>query len=101
MGLCSCEQACITSTDTLRKKKLAKRDIPMQLVNVHVHLHVHVHVCVVTFYFTLKPITALLGAGFLVRFLVVLLGALTAVVDPFNGVLLNKLRKKNRFNLDI
>lgn len=50
--------------------------------------------CVVTFDFTLKPISILLRDGFLVSFLVVLLGVLTAVVDPLDSILLNTLKKK-------
>lgn len=50
--------------------------------------------CVVTFDFTLKAISILLRDGFLVSFLVVLLGVLTAVVDPLDSILLNTLKKK-------
>lgn len=54
----------------------------------------HVCACVVTFDFTLKAISILLRDGFLVSFLVVLLGVLTAVVDPLDSILLNTFKKK-------
>lgn len=44
---------------------------------------------VVTFYFALKAVSILLRGGFLVRFLVVLLGAFTVVEHPLNGILLH------------
>lgn len=50
--------------------------------------------CVVTFDLTLKAVTILLKGGFLVGFLAVLLGALTVVVHPFNGVLLHRVTIK-------
>lgn len=51
-------------------------------------------VCVVTFYFALKAVSVLLGGWFLVRFLVVLLSALTVVVHPLNSILLHRITTK-------
>lgn len=47
-----------------------------------------------TFYFTLKAVSVLLGGGLLVRFLLVLLGALAVVVHPFNSILLHRKIEK-------
>lgn len=47
-------------------------------------------VFVATFYFTLEAVSILLRGCLLVGFLVVLLGALTVVVHPFDGILLRE-----------
>lgn len=60
----------------------------------------HVCACVITFDFTLKAISILLRDGFLVSFLVVLLGVLAAVVDPLDSILLNTFKKKKKLKLD-
>lgn len=54
-------------------------------------------VCVVTFYLTLKALSVLLEGWLLVRLLVVLLGALTVVVHPLNGVLLHRITIQDFF----
>lgn len=65
------------------------------MTNSHAVTSECVCVSAVTFYFALKAVTILLCGGFLVGFLVVLLGAFTIVVNPFYSILLHWEKKYN------